>query len=60
LDEATSGTSEDDRGALGDINGDSSLTQTSLKIAEVKFHVADEQRWPAGRGYDGRVVRVDG
>ena len=35
LDEAPSGTREDNRGALGDIMGDSPFTQPSLKVFEV-------------------------
>jgi hypothetical protein len=58
LNEAPSGTREDDRGALGNINGISSFTQPPLKVVEVGLRVADEQRRLAGRGYDGRVVRV--
>jgi hypothetical protein len=35
LDEKPSGTREDFRGALGDINGDSPFTQPPLKVVEV-------------------------
>ena len=35
LDEAPSGTRQDYRGALRDINGDSPITQPPLKIVEV-------------------------
>jgi len=58
LDEAPSGTREDYRGALRDINGDSPFTHAPLKIVQARFKVADKQRWLAGRGYDGRVIRV--
>jgi len=60
LDEAPSGTREDYRSALRDINGDSPFTQPPLKVVEVLLQVADKQRRLAGRGYDGRVVRVEG
>ena len=60
LDEAPSGTREDYRGALRHINGDSQFAQPPLKIVEVGFQVADKQRRLAGRGYDGRVFRVEG
>jgi len=60
LDEAPSGTREDYRGALRDINGDSPFTQPPLKFVELWLQVADEQRQLAGRGYDGRIVRVEG
>ena len=59
LDEAPSGTREDYRGALRHANGDSPFTQLLLKVVEVGFQVADKQRRLAGRGYDGRVVRVE-
>jgi hypothetical protein len=55
LDEAPSGTREDYRGALSDINGDSPFTQPLLKITEVGHQVADEQRRLAVHGYDGRA-----
>ena len=42
------------------VNGDSPVPQTPLKVVEVRLHVADKQRQFAGRGYDGRVVRVEG
>jgi hypothetical protein len=51
LDEAPSGTREDYRGALKEINGDCPFTQP-LQVAEV-------ERRLAGRGYDSRVVRVE-
>ena len=47
-------------GAFRDINGDSPFTQPPLKIFEVRFQLAEKQRRLAGRGYDGRVVRVEG
>jgi hypothetical protein len=50
LDETPSGTREDYRGALRDINGDSPFTHPPLKVAEVWLQVADEQRRLAGRG----------
>ena len=59
LNEAPSSKREDDRGALGNINGDSPFTQPPLKDVEVWLQVADEQRRFAERGYDGRVVRVE-
>jgi hypothetical protein len=31
-----------------------------LKVVDLGFQVADKQRRLAGRGYDGRVVRVEG
>jgi len=43
-----------------DINGDSPFAQPPLKVVEVWLQVADKQRRLAGRGYDGRVVRVEG
>jgi hypothetical protein len=54
-----SGTHEDYRGALRDINGDSPFTHPPLKVVEVRFQVAYEQRRLTGRGYDGRVVLVE-
>jgi len=60
LNEAPSGTREDYRSALRDISGDSPFTQALLKIVEVILQVADEQRRFVGRGYDGRVVIVEG
>ena len=60
LDKALSDTREDYRGALSDINGDCPVTQSPLKVVEVRLRVADKKRRLAGRGYDGRVVRVEG
>jgi len=60
MDEAPSGTCENYRGIFRDINGDSPFTQRPLKVVEVWLQVADEQRRLAGRGYDVRVVRVEG
>jgi len=54
-----SGTGEDYRGALSDINGDSPVTQPPLKVVEVRLQVADKHRRVAGRGYDGLVIRVE-
>jgi len=48
------------RVALRNINGDSQFAQLSLKVVGVGLQVADEQRRLAGRGYDGRVIRVKG
>ena len=48
------------RAALRDINGDSPFAQPPLKVVEVGLQVADEQRRLAGRGYDCRVIRVEG
>jgi hypothetical protein len=45
LDEAPSGTRENDRGALSDINDDSPFTQPPLKIIEVRLQIAEKQRW---------------
>ena len=59
MDEAPSGTREDFRSALRHINGDSPFSQPPLKIVEVGFQVADNQRRIAGRGYDGRVLRAE-
>jgi len=59
LNKAPSSTREDDRGALGNINGDSPFIQPPLKVVELRLKVADEQRRLAGRGYDGSVVRVE-
>ena len=60
LDEAPSCTLEVYRGALRHINGDSPLAQPQLKVIEIRFQVADKQRRLARRGYDGRIVRVEG
>jgi hypothetical protein len=60
LDEVPSGTREDYRGALRHINGNSPFGQPPLKFVEVCLQVAEEQRRLGGRGYDGRVVRVEG
>ena len=51
MNEAPFGTREDDRGALGNVNGDSPFTQPPLKVVEVRLQVADEQLRFAGRGY---------
>jgi hypothetical protein len=51
LNEALNGLHEHHRGAIGDVDGNSPLTQPQLKVVEV----ADEQRWLAGRGYDSRI-----
>ena len=57
---APSGTGEDYCGAVRGINGDIPLNQPpSMKIVEVRLKVADGQRRLVGRGYDGRVVRVE-
>jgi len=56
LDKAPSGTREDYRGALRDINGDSPFTPPPFKVVDLRLQVAEKQRRPAGRGYDGRVV----
>jgi len=45
---------------LLDINDESPFNQPPLKVDEVWLQVDDEQRRLAGRGYDGRVVRVEG
>jgi hypothetical protein len=58
LDESPSGYREEDRRALGDVDSDSPFTQPPLKVVELRLQVADEQRWLAGRGYDGRDFRV--
>jgi hypothetical protein len=60
LDEAPSGTREDYRRARRHVNGDSPVAQPPLKVVEVCLQVAEEQRRLAGRGCDGRVVRVEG
>ena len=60
LDRAPSGTREHYRIALRDINGDASFTQPPLKVVEFWPQVAEQQRLFAGRGYDGRVARVEG
>jgi hypothetical protein len=60
LDEAPSSTREYHRAAFGNVYGDSPFAQPSLKVVEVGLQVADEQRRLAGRGYDGRVIRVKG
>ena len=31
-----------------------------LKVVEIWLQVADEQRRLVGRGYDGRVIRLEG
>ena len=60
LHEAPSGPREDYRSALRDINDDSLFTQPPLKVVELWLQVADEQSRLARRGYDVRVVRVEG
>ena len=60
LEEAPSGTREDKRGALRHVNSDSPDAHPPLKLVEVGFQVADKQRRLARRGYDGRVVCVEG
>jgi hypothetical protein len=58
--EAPSGTLEYYRAALGNIYGDSPFAQPPLKVVQVGLQVADKQRRLAGRGYDCRVIRVEG
>ena len=58
LEEEPSAMRGDYRGALRDINGDSQFTQPPLKFVEVRL--ADKESRLAGRGYDGRVVPVEG
>ena len=58
--EAPSGTSEYHSAALGNIYSDSPLAQQPLKVVEVGIKVAEEQRRLTGRGYDGRVICVEG
>ena len=53
MDNVPSGTDEDYRGALKDINGDSPFNQPRLTVVEEWLQVADKQRRLAGRGYDG-------
>jgi len=60
LDEEPSGTREDYRGALRDIDDDSTFTQLLLKVVQVRIQVADEHRRLAGHGYDGRVFHAKG
>jgi hypothetical protein len=60
LDEAPSGTREYYRAALGNVYGDSPFAQPPLKVAVVGLQVAYDQRRLAGRGYDCRVIRVEG
>jgi len=50
---------KDDRGAPRNINDGSKFTQPPLKVVEVRFQVAAKRRRFAGRGYDGRAVRVE-
>jgi len=45
---------------LRDINGHSPFAQPLLRVVEIRLKVADEQLRLAGRGYDCRVVRVEG
>ena len=59
LNEAPSGTREDDRGALRDINGYSPFTLPTLMVVEVWLQVPEKLGRIAGRGYDGRVVRAE-
>jgi hypothetical protein len=58
--EALSGSCEYYRGALREISGDFPFTQPPLKVVQLGFQIADDQRRLPGRGYDGRVVRVEG
>jgi hypothetical protein len=41
-------------------NGDSPFGQLPLNVVEVCLQLADMQRRLAGRGYDCRVVRLEG
>lgn len=59
-DETPSGPREDYRGALRDICGDSPFTRPPVKVVYLGLQLADEQSRLAGRGYDSRVVRVEG
>ena len=58
--EAPSGPREYYRGALREVYGYSPFTQPAFLVIELDFQVADEQRRLALRGYDGRVVRLEG
>jgi hypothetical protein len=58
LNKAPAGTRKDDRGVLETLMA-ITFTQPPLKIVEVLLQVANKQRRLAGRGYDGRVVRVE-
>jgi hypothetical protein len=60
LDEVPSGTREYYRAALGNIYGNSPFAQQPLKVVELEIEVADEQRRLAERGYDCRVIRMEG
>jgi len=60
MDEAPSGTREYHRDALGNIYVVSPFAQPPLKVVEVGLQIADEQRRLAGRGYECRIIRVDG
>jgi hypothetical protein len=43
---------------MRNFDGDRPFSQPPLQVAEIWLHVVDQQRWLAGRGYDGRVIRV--
>jgi len=43
-----------------DINGLSTFAQPPFKFVELGLQVAEVQRRLAGRGYDGRIIRVEG
>jgi hypothetical protein len=60
LGEASSGTLQYYRSAFGIIYGDSPLAQPPLKFFDVGLQVTDEQRRLMARGYDCRVIRVEG
>jgi hypothetical protein len=60
LEEAPSDTRQYYRADLGNIYGDSPFAQTPLLVVEVGLQVSDEQRRLAGRGYDCRVIILEG
>jgi hypothetical protein len=43
---------------MRDFDVDRPFSQPPLQVAEIRLHVVDEQRWLAGRCYEGRVTRV--
>jgi len=55
----SSGRREEYCGDLRHINGDFPFTQPPLKMVELRLQAADKRRLLAGRGYDGRVVRLE-
>jgi hypothetical protein len=57
--DSLAGLCEEHRGNFRDVDGDPPVSQPPLWVTEILLQVGDEQRWLAGRGYEGRVIRLE-